>query len=87
VPKKDLNHSPKGLVITLDFAGLHEPICKGADSPGTESSDYEEWTPFDGRHGDQKCFLGQRIVYTRRKQASECFNGETFERPILRDFC
>ncbi len=50
---------PKGIVITLDFKPLHEPMCKGADRPGDADSDYELWTPFDGRHGDQKCVLGQ----------------------------
>jgi len=43
---------PKGIVITLDFKELHEPMCKGADRPGEPDSDYELWTPFDGRHGD-----------------------------------
>ena len=49
----------KGIIITLDFKNLHEPQCKGADRPGDEASDYELWTPYDGRHGDNKCFLGQ----------------------------
>jgi len=46
------NPDPRGIVITLDFKGLHEPQCKGADRPGDADSDYELWTPFDGRHGD-----------------------------------
>jgi hypothetical protein len=47
-----------GIVITLDFKDLHEPQCKGADKVGDKDSDYELWTPFDGRHGDNKCYLG-----------------------------
>ena len=78
---------PKGIVFTLDFKGLHEPQCKGADRPGDADSDFELWTPFDGRHGDQKCFMGQQITYIRRKQNSECFNGEELERKILRSYC
>lgn len=46
------------MVINLDFALLHEPQCKGADRPGDADSDYELWTPYDGRHGDTKCFMG-----------------------------
>ena len=42
----------QGVVVTLDFKDLHEPQCQGADKPGTDGSDYELWTPFDGRHGD-----------------------------------
>ncbi len=57
----------KGVVVTLDFKDLHEPQCKGADRPGESDSDYESWTPFDGRHGDNKCFLGQQTTYIRRK--------------------
>jgi hypothetical protein len=70
------------VMITLDFAGLHEPKCKGVDKPGADDSDFELWSPHDdGRHGSSdKCFLGQQVTYIRRKQESECFNGEDFER-------
>jgi len=45
-------------VIYADFANLHEPQCKGIDAADTPASDFETWTPYDGRHGDTKCFLG-----------------------------
>lgn len=55
------NSKGEDVMITLDFSGLHEPKCKGVDNPGTESSDFELWSPHDdGRHGsNNKCFLGQ----------------------------
>ena len=74
-------------MITLDFKDLHEPQCKGADRAGEKDSDYELWTPFDGRHGKNKCYLGQQVTYVRRKQDSECYNGEELERKIIRDYC
>lgn len=76
-------------MITLDFNGLHEPKCKGVDKPGTDSSDYELWSPHDdGRHGSaNNCFLGQQVTYIRRKQDSECFNGEDMERQTRRVPC
>ena len=76
-------------MITLDFAGLHEPQCKGVDTPGTEKSDFELWSPHDdGRHGStDKCFLGQQTTYVRRKQESECFNGEDMVRQTMRQSC
>ena len=48
------------VMVTLDFSGLHEPKCKGADKPGKDESDFELWSPHDdGRHGsNNKCFLG-----------------------------
>jgi len=70
----------KGVMVTLDFKDLHEPQCKGVDRAGDADSDYELWNPFDGRHGDNKCYLGQQTTYIRRKQDSECFNGEEMER-------
>ena len=83
--------SERGLdiMLTVDFTNLHEPQCKGADSPGTDSSDFELWSPHDdGRHGSaDKCFLGQQVTYVRRKQDSQCFNGEDFERTISRTSC
>mmetsp|Transcript_29704 Transcript_29704/g.45285 ORF Transcript_29704/g.45285 Transcript_29704/m.45285 type:complete len:857 (-) Transcript_29704:59-2629(-) len=79
----------KDVMITLDFAGLHEPRCKGVDKPGKDDSDFELWSPHDdGRHGsNDKCFLGQQVTYIRRKQDSECFNGEDFERQTMRVPC
>jgi Sortilin, neurotensin receptor 3,/Sortilin, neurotensin receptor 3, C-terminal len=77
----------RGIVFTLDFKNLHEPQCKGVDRPGEEASDYELWTPYDGRHGDNKCFMGQQVSYVRRKQDAECFNGEELEREIVRSYC
>ncbi len=62
------NGQPKGILINLDFAGLHEPQCKGVDRAGEPDSDYELWTPFDGRHGENKCLLGEQVTYIRRKQ-------------------
>jgi len=55
------NPNPTGVIVTIDFKDLHEPQCKGVDNPGDKDSDYELWTPFDGRHGanNNKCFLGQ----------------------------
>jgi len=77
------------VMITLDFTGLHEPVCKGVDNAGKEGSDFELWSPHDdGRHGsNDKCFLGQQVTYIRRKQDSECFNGEDFERQTMRVPC
>jgi len=76
------NELGRDVMITLDFSGLHEPRCKGVDKPGKDGSDFELWSPHDdGRHGsNNKCFLGQQVTYVRRKQESECFNGEDFER-------
>ena len=51
----------------VDFTQLHEPQCKGADIAGDPSSDYELWTPHDGRFGESKCFLGMHKTFVRRK--------------------
>lgn len=75
-----------GVIVSLDFTGLHEPQCKGADKPDTPESDYEIWTPYDGRHGEE-CLMGRKIQYHRRKRESECFNGEPFERGIYTQHC
>jgi hypothetical protein len=78
-----------GVVYHLDFDALGQPLCKGVWAADSVSSDYETWTPSDGRsekNGD-KCMLGRQITYTRRKQTSECFNGEKFERPITKKNC
>jgi len=71
-----------------DFSSLHTRQCKGVENAGAESSDFELWTPYDGRHGeDNKCFLGQQVTYTRRKQSALCYNGEDYEAVIQRTPC
>ena len=57
----------QAFLVYVDFSQLHEPQCKGADSPGTDTSDYELWTPHDGRFGEAKCFLGMHKTFVRRK--------------------
>ena len=76
----------KGVVIGLDFTGLHEPQCKNPDSPDTPQSDYEKWTPNDGRAGHE-CLRGRKTIYVRRKQESQCFNGLEFERKTIVENC
>lgn len=93
VPADDLGgeewiDGTKAFLTYLDFSYLHKRQCTGADSPGSSKSDYELWTPNDGRHGaDNKCFLGQQVTYIRRKQDSACYNGEDLERIERREPC
>ncbi len=68
-----------GVVISLDFASLHQSGCKGIDAAGTEESDYEFWSPSDGRMNGQ-CLMGHKVKYTRRKQDAKCYNPEEIER-------
>ncbi|CAI2385075.1 unnamed protein product [Moneuplotes crassus] len=67
-----------GIIVSMDFNELHENQCKGEQTPDQEGSDYEYWSPNDGRHGTP-CFLGRKISYVRRKKNSPCFNGQDYE--------
>lgn len=84
--RKAKTSNEKGIIFTLDFSDLHQPACQGVSSPDTESSDYETWTPYDGRHGD-KCFLGKKVTYVRRKREKECYNGEEKEAILYQENC
>mmetsp|Transcript_24086 Transcript_24086/g.75500 ORF Transcript_24086/g.75500 Transcript_24086/m.75500 type:complete len:904 (+) Transcript_24086:63-2774(+) len=75
-----------GVVYHLNFDHLGQPVCKGVWAADSVSSDYETWSPSDGS-GSEKCMLGRQVTYTRRKQTSECFNGERFERPVAKKNC
>jgi len=56
------------------------------ENAGDPSSDYELWTPSDGRSG-AKCLLGHQVRYTRRRRASSCFNSQEYERVEFRKNC
>ena len=74
-----LEKGNSAFLVYVDFSQLHEPQCKGVDNAGADDSDYELWTPHDGRFGDSKCFLGMHKTFVRRKQDSKCYNGEEHE--------
>lgn len=75
----EIQKTNAAFLVYIDFSQLHEPQCKGVDNAGSPESDYELWTPHDGRFGDSKCFLGMHKTFIRRKQDSQCFNGEEHE--------
>ena len=75
-----------GIIYHMDFDGLGQPLCKGSWAADSVASDYQTWSPTDGRTGDQ-CLLGKKIIFTRRKPTSECFNGRDFSRPVRRKNC
>jgi len=80
----------QGVIFQMDFSNLHEPQCKGVDQAGDPSSDYELWSPSDGRVDaaeNGKCLLGHQVRYTRRRRAAACFNGEQYERSEFRKTC
>jgi len=75
-----------GVMYHLDFETLQQPTCKGVWAADSASSDYETWSPSDGK-STEKCLMGKQVTYTRRKPTSECFNGERFERPSNQKTC
>uniref|UniRef100_A0A0G4FQ72 VPS10 domain-containing protein n=1 Tax=Chromera velia CCMP2878 TaxID=1169474 RepID=A0A0G4FQ72_9ALVE len=75
-----------GVLFHLDFAALGQPACKGIWAADSVSSDYENWTPSTSAKKDG-CSLGRQVTYTRRKQTSECFNGQDFQRPVFKKNC
>jgi len=76
----------KGFLANLDFNKLHEPKCRNPNEPNTPNSDYESWTPNDGRFS-RECLMGKKVIYIRRKRDSECFNGLEFERKVVEEQC
>ncbi|SCM09662.1 sortilin, putative [Plasmodium chabaudi adami] len=75
-----------GVLYHLDFNALGQPLCKGLWAADSVSSDYETWSPSSGSFKD-KCILGRKITYTRRKQTSECFNGKDLKRVVDKKLC
>jgi len=76
----------KGIAIGVDFTGLHEPQCRNPDNPDSTDSDYEKWSPNDGRAGHE-CLMGHKTIYIRRKRDSQCYNGLMFERKTIVEHC
>ena len=60
----------EGVVVHLDFSGLHTRPC--GNPFFSQNSDFEKWSPYDGRHG-ANCLLGRHITYTRRRRDAKCY--------------
>lgn len=67
----------RGVVISVDFASLHERNCSNPNNPGAADSDYELWSPNGGI--SEECLMGHNITYVRRKREAECFNTEGWD--------
>lgn len=77
----------KGMLVTLDFATQKVPFCKEFNNPNSPQSDYEIWTPNDGRGGNKECLMGKKSLFVRRKRDSQCYNPIDFERKITVEIC
>lgn len=75
----------ENVVGAIDFSSLHQRNCQGYDTPDAYDSDYELWSPND--ENNQKCLMGKRMTYTRRKKNVECFNTQQFERKNFIENC
>jgi hypothetical protein len=76
-----------GVIVDLEFSTLGQPTCNGVWGAGSSASDYEVWTPTDGRQSGRNCIMGRELTYTRRRPTSECFNGEQYERKVIKNPC
>jgi hypothetical protein len=70
-----------GHIYHLDFDVIRQRTCEGIDTPDRATSDYETWTPSDGK-SDERCLLGRQRLYTRRKQLAECLNNKDETWPV-----
>jgi hypothetical protein len=76
----------QGISVAVDFSTLHEPQCRLPERPEESGSDYEVWSPNDGRAGS-RCLMGRYMRYTRRKREAECYNGEDYEKVTFVENC
>lgn len=76
----------KGVTVAVDFSSYIERQCQLPEDPSNPESDYELWSPNDGRT-EAQCLMGRRVQYIRRKRDSECYNGEEYERNIFIENC
>jgi len=60
--------SGEGLLTHIDFSKHFPRKC--------DANDYEMWSPDTP---DGKCILGQKEIFSRRKQAANCYNGLDYE--------
>ena len=45
------------MIVGIDFTSLHQRVCQGDDTPDTDASDYETWSPNGSTTAN--CLLGK----------------------------
>ncbi|KAJ3206579.1 vacuolar protein sorting/targeting protein PEP1, partial [Dinochytrium kinnereticum] len=69
--KSDLKMTAYG----LDFDKTLSRMC---DKPSSSSSDFSWWSPL-GDEDKDRCFMGKRTKFLRRKEGANCLIGKEFE--------
>ena len=73
------------MLILIDFSESNPRQCKLQNLAGDDTSDYEIFVPH-GFKGD-KCILGRKTSYVRRKPEMECYNGMEIDRIVKIELC
>jgi hypothetical protein len=76
----------RGALYHVDFQSMGMRLCQGLSAADSASSDYETWTPSDGK-SEERCLLGRQRLYRRRKQRAECLNNKDLEWPLQKRDC
>ena len=50
------------VIVDLEFSTLGQPTCNGVWGAGSSASDYEVWTPTDGRQSGRNCIMGRELT-------------------------
>ena len=50
-----------GVIVALDFEALHQRVCQGSESPESEFSDYELWSPSGANQ--PSCLMGHKVTH------------------------
>ncbi|KAJ3036248.1 vacuolar protein sorting/targeting protein PEP1 [Rhizophlyctis rosea] len=58
------------VTVTVDFSNLLVRKCE-------KGSDFEKWSP-GAVNGGERCFLGEKATYSRRREDAVCYVGEEF---------
>ena len=62
-------------------------LIKFVVRPCKKESDYYQWVVTDQRNDTEKCVLGKKQKFLRRKAKSVCLNGMNYDRPIRVEPC
>lgn len=86
------NQHESGAIIGINFTKAFQRECLNPEYAGSDSSDYELWSPHADTMSNKKvvgfdCLLGQKITYTRRKEKHSCYNGSQFNPKIKTEKC
>ena len=74
-----ISQTNQHVLIYLNMEKINFPLCK--------TDDFEIWSPSTSLNDQNKCLMGEELIFMRKKKGKGCISKEGFKNPISTKRC